>query len=289
MTEQLDNIKPLSDVLAEMRADEHLEGMDTKRLEILLLELYIAALGKVYARLKVQLSKSKVPAYRGMRERISNAIPLLKHAADDITKAFGYLTSVGGPGDYVMEIPEDDTKIPLHLLAKTEHLIMWERLLAAVIHPKLRNEVEKRLAGANSELTVDPHTKIVNAGPISVGDYPDPNDKLVFIDQWFVGEVAAYLDKYRQANGHKITGYASIIKHLFLAAFGERRELHAISKALNRQKKCGRPKLVITPFHLKAMPWSANPEPWSPLGASHDEDVEFVLEPPPPPAGPTTP
>jgi hypothetical protein len=288
MTEQPDNIKPLSDVLAEMRPDEHFEGMDTKRREILLRELYIAALGKAYSELKVQLSKSKVPAYRGMRERISNAIPLLKHAADDIAKAVGYLTYVGGPEDYVMAIPEDDTKIPSHLLAKIEYLIMWERVYAAVIHPKLRNEVEKRLAGGNSELTVDPQTKIVHAGPISVGDYPDPDGKLVFIDQWFVGEVAACLDMYRQLNGHKITGYASIIQHLFRAAFGERRELDAISRALNRQKKCGRPKLVITPFHLKTMPWSANSEPWAPFWASQDEDVEFVLGPPPPLAGPTT-
>jgi hypothetical protein len=132
-------------------------------------------------------------------------------------------------------------------------LSAYRQSTAVRIHPKLRNQAEKQLAGGHNECGMDLSTGGFYGLHGSPGDYPI--GKAAGIDQWFIGQVDGLLCRYRLADGGKITRHDIVISELFNAAFGERGHGHdSIRIELRRQKQKGAPRLVFTGNRLKRLP-----------------------------------
>lgn len=92
--------------------------------------------------------------------------------------------------------------------------------LAAVVHPKLRAEAEKKLVPEEPEDLV--HNVLLS-------------EKTKKIDSDFKRQAASVLDRYRSKHGKKLSNYAHIIAGIFLVAFGETITEGSIDKLVRRK------------------------------------------------------
>jgi hypothetical protein len=109
----------------------------------------------------------------------------------------------------------------------------FNNLLAASVHPSLRNKEERRLAREFFNYFKffpegEPKAYLIGA-------------KTPAIAHWFIGEAASNLKELRKDDGSIIGNLALIIAKLFKAAFNEIRTEESIRKELSRQNHNGRP------------------------------------------------
>jgi hypothetical protein len=219
----------------------------------LLCSLYQLAEMKIKFERERDEANGDVAELRSARKNLSAAHDLLEHALQNINKAQErYPEAMRTIADHLGDLLRDrenalqdgrDGKAIIECPFETiveylEHAVDIAGHMAAVraaeIHPELRKDFEKQLVerALDESLWVGPVPHEVPASPKSAG-----------IDQWFIGETATILDKYRTAEGEKIERYDKIISALFRVAFYDvGRSDENIRTELRRQQTRGRPK-----------------------------------------------
>jgi hypothetical protein len=230
MAAQLRTLESFGDFSRLMNELPYLEAVEAEQRKKLIRELYEAAQATITREEVTEYARQGAKESREGRRRLSHASSLLRHALQDVRKAredYGTLLedieSMNSEvwGFTLAEIEE-------HLKTSVDFVTSYECLNAALVHPKLRTPLERKLARqqtpAFGELTEEAEDHV----PYPLGE------KSLDIDRWLIRKAAACLDKYRTTKNRNIQRYDTIIAKLFKAAFGSFRSEDSVRKTLHR-------------------------------------------------------
>jgi hypothetical protein len=191
--------------------------------EGLLTDLYRLAKSKKAIERWAEEERTAARKFREYRTSLVDAQRLLREAMEKILKVaeiyprWTEFERLFSGEDIRMAIIEAGRQ-----LAKAREIVASKQtLLAALINPKVRTALEK---------------KLVKQEILSHGALP-PSEKTKIIDLWFIREAALRLKNYRTVNGKPIPGDENVIAQLFRVAFkDETRTAESVRRYLARQR-----------------------------------------------------
>jgi hypothetical protein len=197
----------------------------------LLKDLYILANLKEAVERWTATDRSEAPEFRKYRDGLADVERLLSQA---MQKIMDVVEIYPRREDIEMLVSGEDIRSKVVQAGKTlaeavEITASKQKLLAAMVNPQLRTDLERKLV---------PQEHLLVHSTLPLGE------KTPAIDHWFMGEAASKLDKYRTQNGGKIKRYEKIIVQVFNVALNDKmRTEESIRIELRRQKKDGKPEL----------------------------------------------
>jgi hypothetical protein len=206
------------------------------RVDALISALYRTAEKKVELELQRTRAHNDKEMLRSNRSSRKAAMKLLSDALNLLSQTKDQYKVELEQIEFAVELEDfrfrfDD--IIQHLKDAVEAAANFQLADAGQVHPHLRKKAERQLA--QEKIAGE-----VVAGSIVPHDYP-ARPKSPNIDHWFIGELAACLDKYPRSGGRKIPAYGHIISEIFRIAFGDDRADDSVRQELGRQKMAGRP------------------------------------------------
>jgi hypothetical protein len=196
-------------------ADDDREG--------LLIDLYRLTKSKKAIERWAEEERTDARKFRGYRTSLVDAQRLLRDAMEKILEVaeiyprWTEFERLFSGEDIRMAVIEAGRQ-----LAKAREIVENKQpLLAALINPKLRTALEKKLV----------KREILSHGALPLGE------KTKIIDLWLVREAASRMKNYRRVDGKPISGVENVIFQLFQAAFKDEMKMaDSIRKYLARQR-----------------------------------------------------